>query len=380
MLYTKLLMMKVKTKATICTAAALATVGGAGVVAQNVNTEEVQLPTPIVMAYPVANPGVNEQYHDIAPVVQWTATDYKVRTEEVVAEPYIIEEPIVANSTPENTQKQEETPVQEEITSVQGVLQTKPVTTDVSSDFVKPGEWYVTNNEYTDRIGNLLTIYNFCAYEWGNARQWLIDNYNEGWPYGPVRDDYPAMNWGQAVSMATAACCVRECSTTPDILQIMNFKTAYSGVLGTSYTNEEVYEILKHPAPAQGYGLIGFTFGNLQHLVQFAEASGMDVRKMETQLYFLAYQYYARPALHRQYEYLKEYNDTEVTLENVQHIAQIHTSVIGMCNKPTAYYSKPTIAVKNILSNWGYAKYADFRASASGAYECLVNYATTGVR
>ena len=382
MLYLRLLMMKQKTKAAICASAAGAGLGSIGAASASNHTEEVPMPTPVVMAYQSMGPGMNEQYHSVEPVMAWTSEDYKVISDIPVADTDIIEDespsPPVEDA-PQNSAEEPKEAVKEPIPEASGVLQKKPVTTEVADNFVRPGDWYVTNNEYTDRVGNLLTIYNFCAYEWGNARQWLVENYKEGWPYGPVKDTYPAKNWGQAVAMATAACCVRECSTTPDILQIMNFKTAYSGVLGTSYTNEEIYEILKHPAAAQGYGLIGFTFGNLQDLVKFAEASGLDARKMETQLYFLAYQYYAKPALHRQYEYLEAYNDSEVTLDNVKHIAQIHTSVIGMCNKPTVYYSKPTVAVKKILDNWGYARYADFLKAAPGAYECLVDYATTGI-
>lgn len=258
-----------------------------------------------------------------------------------------------------------------------------PATTTTPSKpqtkYVTSAKWYVTTDEYSDRVGNLCSIYNFCRLEWANARQWCIDNYNAKWPYGPVKQKYEATNFGVAVSMATAACCIRESSTVPDNMQNMGVPGTFKGSIGSSRSLEAAFEILEHPANLQGYGIIQFTASNLTHFVTFCKASNLDPRLLETQLKFMAYQYYSNAYMHRQYSYLEDYNSLTPTLTTVSELAQLHTSVIGMGNKPSAYYAKPTISVKNILRDWGTARYQDFTRAASGAYELLYSYATTGV-
>lgn len=257
-----------------------------------------------------------------------------------------------------------------------------PKATDTASE-TEPaletvGEWYVTTDEYSDRVGNLCSLYNFFHQEWGNVRQWCVDNYVDGWPYGPVKDEYPATTFGVAVSMASAACCIRESSTVADNMQNMGTSSAFKGAIGTERSMDEAFHILKHPARAQGYGLIQFTFSNLQDLVKFCEASNLDPRLMENQLKFMAYQYYSLSYMHSQYEYLEAHNDDDPTLNNVISLAYMHTSVIGMGNVPSRLYSAPNNAVRDILLNWGKSKYPDFVAASGSAYDLLHTYATTG--
>lgn len=231
--------------------------------------------------------------------------------------------------------------------------------------------WYVTTDEYTDHAGNLRTIFNFCAYDWAGVRQWLVENEKPDWPYGGVKDAYLAKNWGKPVAMAIAACTLRECAGLPDQLQYMQRAGTLHGAFGTEVSNHYVFTCLENRAYDQGYGLIGWTFDALDDFIAFCKASGLNPRSLETQLYFMAYQYYASDSWHQRYSYLFAYENLEPTLENVQKIAQIHTSCVGMGSLPTTVYPSPTNDVYRILANWGNKTYPDFVSAASGAYAFL---------
>ena len=220
-------------------------------------------------------------------------------------------------------------------------------------------------------MGNLRTIYNFCAFNWAGARQWLVENDNPDWPYGSVKNAYLAKNWGKPVAMAMAACTLRECAGVPDQLQYMQRAGTLHGSFGKEVSNGYVFTCLENREHDQGYGLIGWTFDALDDFIAFCRASGLNPRSLETQLYFMAYQYYASDSWHQRYTYLFSYESAEPTLENVQTIARIHTSCVGMGSVPSVVYPAPTRDVEQILANWGNKTFPDLVGAASGAYAFL---------
>ena len=252
---------------------------------------------------------------------------------------------------------------------------TEPVSVAVKTKSFSGGisreSWYVTTNEYTDRAGNLRTIFNFCAYDWAGVRQWLVEHESPDWPYGGVKDAYLAKNWGKPVAMAIAACTLRECAGVADQLQYMQRAGTLHGSFGVEVSNAYVFTCLEKREYDQGYGLIGWTFDALDDFIAFCKASSLNPRSLETQLYFMAYQYYASQMWHQRYTYLFSYETAEPTLENIQTIARIHTSCVGMGSVPSVVYPSPTNDVQRILANWGNKTFPDLTAAASGAYAFL---------
>ena len=222
-------------------------------------------------------------------------------------------------------------------------------------------EWYVTLDEKTDGIGNACTLFNFVAYHWDDARQWLIDNYNENWPLGPVREDRPAIEVGPTVAMGMVANSIIECGWIPATYE-------KNGSIQTPDDLLALGDKYNH-----AWGMIQWDGGRRTNFARFCKASGFDVTSLEVMCYYLAYEYYASAEYNSYNKGLNSlFGDASPTLEKVGDAAYLF-------RKDVERGGGRQLA-RTICSNWTNRWNPSWGTKPSGGVFHLMNqYYTTGV-
>lgn len=200
--------------------------------------------------------------------------------------------------------------------------------------------WYVTKDEYTDNLGNAMTITNFCAGEWADARTWLEENYTPGWPHGTVKDARPPIDLGETIAVAIAANAMRESICIPATSQGI-------GKVADERSAAEVTEWLlsQRCSCGRAWGIIQWDGGRRYNFALFCKASGFDPRSLETQLYYMAYEYYASEEYNSYRRLISKYATADASLENVKGAAE--TFRVKVERGGVAHAADP------ILENWG---------------------------
>lgn len=201
-------------------------------------------------------------------------------------------------------------------------------------------DWYTTSDELSDSLGNLQTIMNFCAYAWGDSYTWLQENYVAGWPHGRVKEDRLPLNLGQTIGIAVATNAMRESGGIPGTLQ-------GRGCVAESYSAEGATDALLSMGSSggQAWGIIQWDGGRRYNFAQFCAASDLDPRSLETQLYYLAYEYYASAEYGSYSGLISTYSDAEVTLINTVAATEVFRAKVERGGVP--HSGGP------ILENWG---------------------------
>lgn len=193
----------------------------------------------------------------------------------------------------------------------------RPVT-----DHVEEPQWWVTSDEYSDSLGNAMTITNFLLYKFDAEVGWLQDNYVDGWPFGPVINTNP-LEVSEVVAVAIAANSWRECSCRPDTVQ--NGGWDIHGM-----TQQQLIDKLKDLGTTSGkaWGIIQWDGGRRLNFVSFCEASGYDPRSLEVQLHYLAYEAYCSTERSAYNTVLSRYNEVEMSLDTVTRCAESYRVLV----------------------------------------------------
>lgn len=255
--------------------------------------------------------------------------------------------------------------VQEAMNQMVAPTPTTPTPTPIQTP--TPTQWFVTADPSSDVRGNACTIYNFVAYQWDEARTWLQENYTEGWPFGRVKDERPAVELGPTIGMAIVANAMRESSCIPNNQQ-------GRGPLSASVSNQEAINTLMSLGTKSGraWGIIQWDGGRRENFLRFCNASGFDPRSLEIQLYYLAYEYYASTEFSNYSSLVSRYSSTAPTLSDVKEAAEVFRKKV---ERGGTQYS-----ANGILENWGNKWNSAWGPKPSGGlFTYLSDYASTGV-
>lgn len=189
-------------------------------------------------------------------------------------------------------------------------------------------------------LENARIICDFCADGWADARQWLVDNYNEAWPYGQVREGREAVNLGTVLGIAITANAMRESHCLP------NSQQGY-GALPIDWSAQQSLNHLQSLSQksAKAWGIIQWDGSRRAEFIQFCSASKLDSRDLSAQLYFLAYEYYAGNEYSNYRALIDTYQTAQPSLSTAQRAAELYrVKVERGGNKNSS---------DEILSNWG---------------------------
>lgn len=215
-----------------------------------------------------------------------------------------------------------------------------------------------------DPAGNAMTVYNFLLYEFPNAYEWLQENltseYWKGYLY-----EYEDLVFSKTLAIAVVGNAYRESSCTSDALQsfgstsVWTLEQTYNNIanFGTDYLN--------------AYGMWQWAGGRRLNLVTFCRDNGFDPRDPIIQCYYFAFEYYSTMG-HSNFNGLRQFSETECTLENVIECAE--------------YFRKHwerggTYGVTGeILTNWANKWNSNWGAKPStGLYAAILEAEETGV-
>lgn len=233
---------------------------------------------------------------------------------------------------------------------------------------VAPGGWWVTEDELNDVRGNACTILNFCIYEWGNAKTWLQQNYVEGWPHGPVKESREPVTFSPVIAAGIVANAMRESSCTPATIQNgsdFDYRTA---------TSAEVIAELRTYVGVSGkaWGIIQWDGGRRDNFVTFCDVSGYDPRSLQTQLYYLAYEYYASSEYSNYATVFETYQSADYVLSTTQNAAELYRKKVERGGKERS--------ADAILDNWGNKWSPSWGDKPGGGlFQYLKDYMETGV-
>lgn len=242
------------------------------------------------------------------------------------------------------------------------------------------GDWDLSTG-WDDKLGNMLTIYNFCRFEWANAKAWLQENLQE-FTLGKPYDKVEPIDWNDVMAFTYVVNAGRESSWCS------NSGEGFS--IPASATAEEALAILEAYGTERNraFGLWQWDGGTRLTLVEFCKANGFDPRDVSTQCYFYAYEYYT--TLNYRYTYSKnqvtdpngeygpvmQYNQLPLTIEYVKKASEAFRRHIEVAAVEVSLGQNEAI-----LDDW-YNKWDNSwgtKPVAGGLYDFLYTYATTGI-
>ena len=229
----------------------------------------------------------------------------------------------------------------------------------------QPSTWWVTEDETSDVRGNACTIFNFISTQWDDAYTWLQENYAEGWPFGRVKSTRPPIELGPTIAIAIVANAMRESSCIPNTKQGV-------GPISSSLSSSEAVSNLMALGTSSGcaFGIIQWDGDRRENFLRFCNASGLDPRQLEPQLYYMAYEYYASSEYSNYSSLVATYASSELTLRNAESAAEVFRKKVERGG--SAYSSTP------ILETWGNKRHADWGAKPSGGvFSYFTNYMST---
>lgn len=184
-------------------------------------------------------------------------------------------------------------------------------------------DWWVTENDQTDALGNAVTAMNFLIYRFEDEVEWIRDNYTDGWPFGTVNDSVSPMYISPVIAEAIVANTWRECMCTPGTIQGGGWDVA-------SMSASELLKKLEGLGTTNGkaWGIIQWDGGRRLNFVKFCKASGFDPRSLEVQLHYLAYEAYCSLEHPYYMTLLSRYNSATLCLDNVISCAETYRILV----------------------------------------------------
>lgn len=238
---------------------------------------------------------------------------------------------------------------------------------DIPEPVAQPTTWWVTEDDASDVRGNACTIFNFVSSQWDDAYAWLQEHYTEGWPFGRVKSDRAPVELGPTIAMGIVANAMRESSCVANTQQ-------GKGPVSSSLSAGDAISSLLSIGSSGGcaYGIIQWDGGRRENFLRFCRASGFDPRSLETQLYYMAYEYYASNEYSSYSALVKQYAAATPTLQNVEGAAELFRKKVERGG--AAYSASP------ILESWGNKWHSSWGTKPSGGlFSYLANYMSTGV-